>query len=189
MDIIEHITIVNKMKLDNADTKEIDTITIENVSMNYNNWRRKVNKLGYKCVNNQFIKCDVKENISVTNDNIEILNNTIENKVCNPDSNINSDTYRNTQSNLKNSYSVTNAEIEIMKKEIAELKTIVLAQQDVINTNKMQSEKPDTINRSFRVSISVLNEFMKVCKDNKVKQVNALNRALEMYISEFTKNK
>lgn len=177
MDIVEFIPIVNEMKRNKASKLTIDNTAFEQVGMTYKNWRKKVNELGYTCINNQFIKVvdnnNNEEVKSMTNYNIEQIEpvKRVTNTIVNP---IISD-------------SKSNKEIELMKNEIQELKQMVLEQQDIISKSKMKSEKIDIVQKSFRVSESILKEFQKVCKSNKVKQVNALNKALEMYIEQFKK--
>jgi hypothetical protein len=78
----------------------------------------------------------------------------------------------------------SNTNIENMQNKIEQLEKIVLEQQKIINIGKMKTEKTDTIQRTIRVSESILNEFIETCQENSIKQVDAVNKALQMYVTE-----
>lgn len=175
MSIHDFVILVNEMKKDNMSIEQIQSATLLNIGMTYKTFKRKLNKLGYKYVNNQFVKEINCVTDCVTNSATTCIdNNVTDNSVI--ESVTNAIDIKNPEND--------NLEIENLKNKIAELENTLKEKQNIIDS---VCSVNDNVVRSFRVSKTLVNEFVGLCKSKKIKQIHAINKALELWIEFINK--
>lgn len=117
--------------------------------------RKQLNKIGYA------YKKDIRQFVLQNNTNITQIQNNNKN-------------LNNNKKKLKYSDEKFNdEEIKILKEIIYKYK----------NQNKNENFDGEIVTRSIRTYKNVLNNFVKYCKENRLKQQDALAQALQDYIS------
>lgn len=173
MSIHDFVILVNEMKKDNMSIEQIQSATLLNIGMTYKTFKRKLNKLGYKYVNNQFVKgVNCVTDCVTTCSDTNVTHNSVTDCVTDCVTNL---------IDIKNP-ETENLEIENLKNKIVELENTLKEKQNIID-----SVKNDNVVRSFRVSNKLANEFSKLCKSKKIKQAHAINKALELWIEFINK--
>lgn len=178
MSIHDFVILVNEMKKDNMSIEQIQSATLLNIGMTYKTFKRKLNKLGYKYVNNQFVK------------EINCVTDCVTNKVttCNTNNVTDNCVTENITSTIDNkSLENDNLEIENLKNKIAELENTIKEKQNIIDIVCSTKNIDETIVRSFRVSKTLVNDFVGLCKSKKIKQTHAINKALTLWIEFVSK--